>query len=167
MRRSYVWAVAGALAASMMAEAASADIFSTNGRRSLFKTQKNLLDNRASKQYSASVRLKPPSVVTPTKWDEETPKYRGRYKGKYLGMAKAAAEKHNVPVDLFLRLVNQESRWNPKAVSHAGAIGLAQLMPGTAAALRVDPKDPQQNLEGGARYLATQYKTFGLSLIHI
>ena len=161
MRRSYVWAVAGALAASMMAEAASADIFSTNSRRSLFKTQKNILDNRASKQYSASVRLKPPSVVTPTKWDEETPKYRGRYKGKYLGMAKAAAEKHNVPVDLFLRLVNQESRWNPKAVSHAGAIGLAQLMPGTAAALRVDPKDPQQNLEGGARYLATQYKTFG------
>ena len=161
MRRSYVWAVAGALAASMMAEAASADIFSTNSRRSLFKTQKNILDNRASKQYSASVRLKPPSVVTPTKWDEETPKYRGRYKGKYLGMAKAAAEKHNVPVDLFLRLVNQESRWNPKAVSHAGAIGLAQLMPGTAAALRVDPKDPEQNLEGGARYLATQYKTFG------
>ena len=161
MRRSYVWAVAGVLAASMMAEAASADIFSTNSRRSLFKTQKNILDNRAAKQYSASVRLKPPSVVTPTKWDEETPKYRGRYKGKYLGMAKAAAEKHNVPVDLFLRLVNQESRWNPKAVSHAGAIGLAQLMPGTAAALRVDPKDPQQNLEGGARYLATQYKTFG------
>ena len=161
MRRSYVWAVAGALAASMMAEAASADIFSTNSRRSLFKTQKNILDNRAAKQYSASVRLKPPSVVTPTKWDEETPKYRGRYKGKYLGMAKAAAEKHNVPVDLFLRLVNQESRWNPKAVSHAGAIGLAQLMPGTAAALRVDPKDPEQNLEGGARYLATQYKTFG------
>ena len=161
MRRSYVWAVAGVLAASMMAEAASADIFSTNNRRSLFKTQKNILDNRAAKQYSASVRLKPPSVVTPTKWDEETPKYSGRYKGKYLGMAKAAAEKHNVPVDLFLRLVNQESRWNPKAVSHAGAIGLAQLMPGTAAALRVDPKDPQQNLEGGARYLATQYKTFG------
>ena len=161
MRRSYVWAVAGVLAASMMAEAASADIFSTNSRRSLFKTQKNILDNRAAKQYSASVRLKPPSVVTPTKWDEETPKYSGRYKGKYLGMAKAAAEKHNVPVDLFLRLVNQESRWNPKAVSHAGAIGLAQLMPGTAAALRVDPKDPQQNLEGGARYLATQYKTFG------
>ncbi len=162
MQRSTVWMVAGALATSMVADAASADLFSTKNRRSLFNSQKSVLDNRASKQYSSSVRLKPATVVTPTKWDSEvTPKYRGRYKGVYLGMAKAAAQKHGVPVDLFLRLVQQESRWNPKAVSHAGAIGLAQLMPGTAAVLRVDPKDPQQNLEGGARYLAQQYRTFG------
>lgn len=161
MQRSFVWVVATALATSIMANAASADIFSSKNRRSLFKTQKNVLDNRASKQYSASVRLKPATVVTPTKWDDETPAYRGKYKGVYLGMAKAAAQKHGVPVDLFLRLVNQESRWNPKAVSHAGAIGLAQLMPGTAASLRVDPTDPAQNLEGGARYLAQQYRTFG------
>jgi soluble lytic murein transglycosylase-like protein len=76
-------------------------------------------------------------------------------------MARQAARKHGVPEELFLRLVNQESRFNPKAKSHAGAIGLAQLMPGTARELGVDPHDPKQNLDGGARYLMEQYKEFG------
>ena len=66
-------------------------------------------------------------------------------------MAKSAARKHCIPEDLFLRLVQQESGWNPNALSHKGAIGLAQLMPATARALGVDPKDPKSNLEGGAR----------------
>ena len=68
---------------------------------------------------------------------------------------------HGVPTDLFLRLVQQESGWKPHAVSHAGAIGLAQLMPGTARKLRVNPRDPKQNLEGGARYLMQMYRKFG------
>ena len=75
-------------------------------------------------------------------------------------MARAAARRHGVPEDLFLRLVQQESGWNDKALSHKGAIGLAQLMPGTARTLGVDPNDPVQNLDGGARYLATQYRAF-------
>ncbi len=74
--------------------------------------------------------------------------------------ARNAARRHGVPVDLFMALVKQESNWNPNAVSHKGAIGLAQLMPGTAKILGVDPRDPQQNLEGGARYLAQQYAKF-------
>ena len=76
-------------------------------------------------------------------------------------MAKAAARKHGVPEDLFLRLVQQESGWNHGAVSSKGAMGLAQLMPGTAARLGVDASDPEQNLEGGARYLAMMYSRFG------
>ena len=76
-------------------------------------------------------------------------------------MAKTLAQKHGVPVDLFLRLVQQESGWNANARSHKGALGLAQLMPGTARALRVNPHDPYENLEGGARYLKTQYQEFG------
>lgn len=48
-----------------------------------------------------------------------------------------------------------------RAVSPKGAIGLAQLMPATARMLGVDPWDPVQNLEGGARYLAAQYRRFG------
>ncbi|MEM1064871.1 MAG: lytic transglycosylase domain-containing protein, partial [Pseudomonadota bacterium] len=66
-----------------------------------------------------------------------------------------------IPEDLFLRLVSQESGWNPRAESHKGAMGLAQLMPQTARLLRVDAWDPRQNLEGGARYLREQYERFG------
>ena len=76
-------------------------------------------------------------------------------------IGRAGAGVNNVPVDLFLRLVQQESGWKPHAVSHAGAIGLAQLMPGTAKKLRVNPRDPKQNLEGGARYLKQMYRIFG------
>ena len=61
---------------------------------------------------------------------------------------------------LFQALVWQESRFDPRARSHKGAIGYAQLMPGTAAKLGVDPHDPAQNLEGGARYLLMQLQTF-------
>ena len=144
--------------------AGSADVLSTKGSSSLFNSKTRVLDTRAAQQYNNSVRLKPPTVVTPTKWDTGadgvSPKYRGRYKGVYLNMAKSAARRHGVPEDLFLRLVQQESNWNPNARSHAGAIGLAQLMPQTARSLGVNPKDPAQNLEGGARYLKTQFKKF-------
>lgn len=76
--------------------------------------------------------------------------------------ARAAARRNNVPEDLFLKLVKQESGFNPNAVSGAGAQGLTQLMPGTADYLGVtDPFDPLQNLEGGARYLSEQLQEFG------
>jgi soluble lytic murein transglycosylase-like protein len=62
---------------------------------------------------------------------------------------------------LLAAMVWQESGFQPDAVSRSGAIGLAQLMPGTAEGLGVDPWDPQQNLEGGARYLAWTIEEFG------
>jgi soluble lytic murein transglycosylase-like protein len=61
---------------------------------------------------------------------------------------------------LLEAVVWQESRWRENAVSHAGARGLAQLMPGTARYLGVDPGDPMDNLEGGARYLREQLDRF-------
>ena len=82
------------------------------------------------------------------------------YRGPYLDLAKRAANRHRIPEALFLRLINQESRWNPKALSPKGAIGLAQLMHDTARLLNVNPRIPSQNLEGCARYLAMQYKRF-------
>jgi hypothetical protein len=87
------------------------------------------------------------------------PAYTGT-SGQYQQMARAAARKHAIPEDLFLRLVQAESAWRPAAVSTKGAIGLAQLMPGTARDLRVNPHDPQQNLDGGARYLSMQYRKY-------
>lgn len=80
----------------------------------------------------------------------------------YKALAVKAAEKYGIPPDLYLRQINAESRWKPNAVSHAGAQGLAQIMPGTAEYLGVsDPFDPVQSLEGGARYLKEQYDRFG------
>ena len=61
---------------------------------------------------------------------------------------------------LIEALVWQESRWRENAVSPVGARGLAQLMPGTARDLGVDPDDPFANLEGGARYLREQLDRF-------
>jgi hypothetical protein len=72
-----------------------------------------------------------------------------------------AAQAEGIPADLYLRLVGAESGWNPRARSPVGALGFAQLMPGTARGLGVNPLDPIQNLRGGARYLAQQYRRFG------
>ena len=62
---------------------------------------------------------------------------------------------------LFRANVEIESAYNPAALSHAGAIGLGQLMPGTASLLGVDPNDPVQNLDGSARYLLMMLDRFG------
>ena len=134
---------------------------STKSRLALFKSQTSLLDGRLAKQYSGSRRLKPDAPKGGEATDAVAPAYRGSYKGEYLETAKAAARKHGVPEDLFLRLVQQESGWNAGAVSPKGATGLAQLMPDTARLLRVDINDPIQNLEGGARYLSMMYGKFG------
>lgn len=132
---------------------------SSKSRASLFASQTALLDGRLAKQYEGSSRLLPRAKVEEV--SVRLPSYRGRYKGEYLETAKAAARRHGVPEDLFLRLVQQESGWNAGAVSPKGATGLAQLMPDTARLLRVDINDPADNLDGGARYLAMMYAKFG------
>lgn len=134
---------------------------STKSRMQLFENQLRVLDGRASQQYEDSVRLMPESEIGRGLVPNLNPPYDGRYRGEYYRMAREAARRHRVPEDLFLRLVQQESAWNPTAVSHKGAIGLAQLMPGTARLLRVNPRDPRENLDGGARYLREQYERFG------
>lgn len=132
---------------------------SSRSRMDIFKSQSKILDGRAASQYSSSTRLLPPSIKNTG--DPSKLRYRGRYKGEFLEVARSAARSHNVPEELFLKLVQQESGWNPTAVSHKGAIGLAQLMPTTAKALGVNPRNPQENLLGGARYLRRQFEKFG------
>jgi soluble lytic murein transglycosylase-like protein len=100
-----------------------------------------------------------PSRIKTDEW-AGIPIYSGA-SGVYQDMARAAARRHNIPEDLFLRLVRTESGFRPTAKSTKGAIGLAQLMPHTASHLGVNPHDPGQNLDGGARYLSQQYRRFG------
>ncbi|OAT80445.1 hypothetical protein A6M21_00770 [Desulfotomaculum copahuensis] len=70
------------------------------------------------------------------------------------GLFNDAAARYGLDPALLKAVARVESGWNPAAFSPAGAQGLMQLMPATAAALGVDnPWDPRQNLEGGARYL--------------
>ena len=78
----------------------------------------------------------------------------------YTGYVADLANRFDLSPALIEALVWQESRWRENAVSPAGARGLAQLMPGTARDLGVDPDDPLANLEGGARYLREQLDRF-------
>jgi soluble lytic murein transglycosylase-like protein len=64
-----------------------------------------------------------------------------------------AADRYGLPRQLVHSLVKTESAYQPKAISPKGAIGLMQLMPGTAKLLGVDPHDPVQNVDAGARHL--------------
>ena len=81
---------------------------------------------------------------------------------QYFSRIVTAACANGVPVALFDALLMQESRYRPEAKSHAGAMGMAQLMPGTAADLGVSNAwDVEQNLDGGARYLRKQLDRFG------
>jgi hypothetical protein len=80
---------------------------------------------------------------------------------RYGPIADRIARKHGLDPRLFRRLISAESGWRVDAGSPAGARGLTQLMPGTARGLGVrNILNPVQNLEGGAKYLAQQLKTF-------
>jgi len=131
--------------------------FGTKNRAGLFRSQTSVLDTRARTQYANSVRLQPRKFEAPTNY---SPRFNGKYSGPYLAVARAAARRHGVPEDLFLRLIQQESGWKTTAKSHKGAYGLAQLMPATARALGVDRTVPSENLDGGAKYLRQQYDEF-------
>ena len=156
MTRS-ILAAALALLAAQTAFADTATV-SSKARSAIFSKQVDVLDRRGASQYDYSARLVPQTdfggLALPRAGTAQ-------YRGIYLPMAEEMARKHRIPQTLFVRLVQAESNWNPMAISHKGAIGLAQLMPGTARQLGVDPYDPRQNLEGGARYLRMQYDTFG------
>lgn len=74
----------------------------------------------------------------------------------------AASEKYGVSVSLLKAVAKAESNFNPNAVSRCGAMGIMQLMPGTAASLGVtEPFDPEQNIMGGAKYLSGLLDQFG------
>lgn len=106
-------------------------------------------------------------------WDKSTQKSFWGYSGSlnanlqtsltspYDAYFEEAANTYNVPVALLLAMGQVESGFDPNVVSGAGAIGIMQLMPGTAASLGVEnPYDPRQNIMGGAKYVAQLIEQF-------
>jgi soluble lytic murein transglycosylase-like protein len=79
----------------------------------------------------------------------------------YADLIQRTAARYGLDPALLAALTRAESNFNPRAVSHAGAQGLTQLMPATARGLGVtDPFDPAQNLDGGARFLSDMLRRY-------
>jgi len=96
----------------------------------------------------------PPALLPQVPGAEPMPMHeRFNPENPYVATAIQMAERYNLPRNVFLSVINQESRFRPDAVSRVGALGPGQLMPGTARDMGVDPRDPMQNIEGSARYL--------------
>ena len=88
---------------------------------------------------------------------------------KYGSIADTAAQKYGVPIPIFRSLINTESGWNPQALGKSGDSGLTQLTPRIYKYLGVNPWNPQQNLEGGAKFLSElygKYKNWDDALAH-
>lgn len=78
----------------------------------------------------------------------------------YDAVFREASQTYGVPEALLKAIAKAESDFNQSVVSGAGAIGIMQLMPGTAASLGVDPWDARQNIMGGAKYIAGNIEQF-------
>lgn len=79
----------------------------------------------------------------------------------YADLFRSAGATHGIQPSILAAVAKTESAFDPTAVSHAGAQGLMQFMPGTAAEMGVDPWDPASAIDGAARYLTQNLRRFG------
>ncbi len=82
-------------------------------------------------------------------------------KSQYVAIAQQDAIAVGISPVYFVRQINEESGFNPNAVSPAGAVGIAQFLPGTAAGLGIDPRNPIQALRGAAQLMANYARQYG------
>ena len=112
-------------------------------------------------EYAPSVQdhLAPPQPQTPAVSPASPPL-------SPMELADAAADRYGLPHALVRSVMAAESGFQPLAISPKGAIGLMQLMPGTAQTLGVDPHDPAQNVDAGARYLRDLLEKYNFGIRH-
>jgi soluble lytic murein transglycosylase-like protein len=80
----------------------------------------------------------------------------------YIQVAREAASRHGIDPDIYVKQIMQESGFNPRATSPAGAQGIAQFMPGNAQGLGLkDPYDPVSALDAGAKHMAALLRNLG------
>lgn len=124
-----------------------------------------VFDHRLSsveKPADQKVTHDPSLAVIGTEGVTPSPAHRSFKEALYEPLIRQAEVRYRLPPRLLQALVWQESRFNPMAISPAGAAGLAQLMPATARELGVTNRhDPAQNIDGGARYLRQMLDRFG------
>lgn len=115
-------------------------------------------DTPTHSQYKRIIRSKPRKYAPALTY---TPKN----KEIYTPIIKAAAAKHKLDPNLLHAVIQAESAYDAKAISSAGAVGLMQLMPGTAKQYGVtNRRDPEQNVNGGAKYLKFLLNLFDSNL---
>lgn len=119
-----------------------------------------VLDEPVNSFSAYEVLEAPSALAVPAEAIADTAQHLGYVPAQYLAKVNELSARFDLSPALIEALVWQESRWRADAVSPVGARGLAQLMPGTARELGVNPHDPFENLEGGARYLRAQLDRF-------
>ena len=163
--RSAIAAVALALA-GFCATAAQADVLeiSAEGEAQWITSAEGVVWTAQTTEMSAAYPLaEVPAeslALVPETAVANTGDHASAIPPQYMAWVQQLADRFDLSPALLEALVWQESRWRADAVSPVGARGLAQLMPGTARDLGVNPDDPLANLEGGARYLREQLDRF-------
>ncbi|MCA9519993.1 MAG: lytic transglycosylase domain-containing protein [Myxococcales bacterium] len=137
--------------------------------RRFLKSRQILLPGHKTKRRNGPSRTSfRPTPRVPSKSPTLAPDTKGDKFHRFDDMIRDAAKKYQIPVPFIKAVIKVESGYNPRALSWAGAMGLMQLMPGTARTLGVtEPYDPRQNIFGGVKYLRILANRFNgdLSLV--